>query len=117
MLDNFEQNMTDDQKAEAVAQEAFLKLKATSEEQIKATTSALDNAKSELAESMKVLAESKEELEKTRDVRAADVEFLRNLKMQCMDIDKQWELRQRRRADETAAVSEAIGILTDDDTR
>jgi cell division septum initiation protein DivIVA len=117
MLDNFEANLTDGQKAEQEAIAAFQALKATLNAQIDATAKALANAKSEFAEASKTLADAKEELEETRDVRAADVEFLRNLKMQCMDIDHQWEARQKERAAETAAVAEAIGILTSDDNR
>jgi hypothetical protein len=117
MLDNFEANMSENAKNEADAQQAFVELKASSNAQIKATSEALDNAKLQLADAAKTLADAKDELEKTREVRAADVEFLRNLKVQCMDIDKQWADRQKERASETAAVSEALAVLSDDDTR
>jgi len=117
MLDNFEANLSDGQKDEMSAQEAFVALKQTLNTQIDATVKALANSKSEFADSSKKLADAKEELEETRDVRAADVEFLRNLKVQCGDIEHQWAARQQERADETAAVSEAIGILTSDDNR
>jgi hypothetical protein len=117
MLDNFKASMTDAQKQEADAQAAYVELKAASEEQIAATSDALAQAKQEFADASKTLADSKEELEKTRDVRAADVEFLRNLKLQCNDIDAQWAARQQERADETAAVAEAIAVLMDDDNR
>lgn len=117
MLDNFKASMTDAQKQEGDAQAAYVELKAASEEQIGATSDALAQAKQEFADASKTLADSKEELEKTRDVRAADVEFLRNLKLQCNDIDAQWEARQQERADETAAVAEAIAVLMDDDNR
>jgi len=117
MLDNFKASMTDAQKQEADAQAAYVELKAASEEQIAATSDALAQAKQEFADASKTLADSKEELEKTRDVRASDVEFLRNLKLQCNDIDAQWEARQKERADETAAVAEAIAVLMDDDNR
>jgi len=117
MLDNFKENMTDASKEEATAQAAYVELKKASEDQISATSDALSQAKSDYAEACKTLADAKEELEKTRDVRAADVEFLRNLKLQCNDIDAQWAARQKNRADETAAVSEAISVLVDDDNR
>lgn len=117
MLDDFKANMSDAQKQEADAQAAYVELKKASEEQIAATSDALAQAKSEFADASKTLADAKEELEKTRDVRAADVEFLRNLKLQCNDIDAQFAARQKERADETKAVSEAIAVLTDDDSR
>lgn len=117
MLDNFKVNLTDSQKTEAGAQKAFAELKATANEQISATSKALANAKSEFADASRTLSDAKEELEETRNVRAADVEFLRNLNGQCQDIDHQWEQRQKERAAETAAISDAIAILTDDDNR
>jgi peptidoglycan hydrolase CwlO-like protein len=117
MKDNFEANLSDGQKEEMAAVEAFKQLKSTLNSQIDATSKALANSKAEFADSSKKLADAKEELEETRDVRAADVEFLRNLKVTCGDIDNQWALRQKERADETAAVGEAISILTSDDNR
>lgn len=117
MLDNFKSTMSDATQQEADAQKAFVSLKKASNEQIAATEDALAQAKSSYADASKVLSDSKEELEKTRDVRSADVEFLRNLKLQCNDIDAQWEARQKERMSETVAVSEAITVLTSDDNR
>jgi hypothetical protein len=79
MLDNFKASMGDALKQEKAAQAAYVELKAASESQIAATADALAQAKADFAEASKTLADSKEELEKTREVRAADVEFLRNL--------------------------------------
>merc|ERR1711948_26164 len=45
------------------------------------------------------------------------VKFLHNLKLQCNDLDKQWERRSATRAEEIKAVAEAIAILTEDDNR
>jgi hypothetical protein len=41
---------------------------------------------------------------------------LRNLKLTCGDLDKQWAERSKTRAAETKAVSEALAIITADDS-
>jgi hypothetical protein len=43
------------------------------------------------------------------------VEFLRNLKLTCQDLDAQWAARSKTRSAETKAVQEAISIITADD--
>merc|ERR1719281_319348 len=69
----------------------------------------------EHASNKKALFDAKEDLQLTRDTRSADVEFLRNLKVTCGDLDKQWEDRSKMRNEEIKAVSEAIAIITEDD--
>merc|ERR1719316_390441 len=70
---------------------------------------------SEHADNKKGLYDAKEDLELTRNQRAADVEFLRSLKLTCQGLDKQWEERSKTRSEEIKAVSEAIAIITEDD--
>jgi len=41
--------------------------------------------------------------------------FLANLDAMCAEKKKEWEVRSKLRAEEIAAVSEAIGVLNDDD--
>jgi len=43
------------------------------------------------------------------------VKFIATLEAQCGTKEKEWAARQKARADEVAAISEAIGILNDDD--
>merc|ERR1712039_439677 len=66
---------------------------------------------------IKALSDAKEDLALTRETRSADVKFLHNLKLQCNDLDKQWERRSATRAEEIKAVAEARHILTEDDNR
>merc|ERR1719311_769897 len=61
------------------------------------------------------LATAKEDLGMTREALAADTAFLGDLRLRCQQSDKDWSIRQKTRAEEIAAVSEAIGILSDDD--
>merc|ERR1719398_648356 len=93
----------------------FKALAAAKTSQIAAGKDKLDEIEGEHADNQKALSDAKENLEMTRDQRSKDVEFLRNLKLTCMDLDKQWAERSATRGAETKAVSEAISVITDDD--
>jgi len=115
MQEDFETSLSQAQKDEVKAQEDYASLKATKEEQIAATKAMLESMEQEFAQNKKAVFDAKEDLELTRETRSADVEFLRNLKVTCGDLDHQWEQRSKMRAEEIKAVSEAIAIITDDD--
>eukprot|EP00397_Hematodinium_sp_SG-2012_P021765 GEMP01022507.1.p1 GENE.GEMP01022507.1~~GEMP01022507.1.p1 ORF type:complete len:693 (+),score=231.64 GEMP01022507.1:111-2189(+) len=117
MQDEFEANMSDAQKAELQAQEEFDQLSASKKSQIAAGTEQLNTKKQQQAENEKALADAKDDLVGTRGDLRADTDFLVNLTLQCKDIDHQNAQRTKTRQEEIAAVSEAIGILSDDDAR
>jgi hypothetical protein len=115
MKEDFETSLSQAQKDEVKGQEDYAALKQTKEEQIAATKAMLESMTAELASNKKALFDAKEDLELTRETRSADVEFLRNLKVTCGDLDHQWEQRSKMRTEEIKAVSEAIAIITEDD--
>lgn len=116
MKEDFEANLSQEQKEEMKAVEDFKAMSAAKASQIAAGKEKLDEIEGEHADNQKALSDAKEELGMTRDQRSKDVEFLRNLKLTCMDLDKQWEARSKTRSMETKAVSEAISIITADDS-
>jgi len=95
--------------------EDFKALSASKTSQIASGKEKLDSNEGEHADNQKALSDAKENLAQTREQRSTDVEFLRNLKLTCGDLDKQWEQRSKTRSAETLAVSEAISIITADD--
>merc|ERR1719269_278118 len=95
MKEEFEANLSEAQKTEQQGQSDYNELKAAKESE----------------------ADAKENLSSTREALAADVEFLRELKLKCNDMDAQFAERQKVRSQEVAAVSEAIKILSEDDAR
>jgi len=115
MKEDFESNLSEEQKEEMKAVADFKEMSAAKTAQITAGKEKLDEFEGEHAGNQKALSDAKENLEMTREQRTKDVEFLRNLKLTCMDLDKQWAARSETRATETKAVSEAISVLTDDD--
>jgi len=117
MKEEFESDLSAAQKAEMKAAEEFAELKAASEKAIAAGTVSLDEMEEEHAATTKALSDAKEDLETTRATRGADVKFLRDLKLKCQELDREYAARSKARGEEVKAVAETISILTDDDAR
>jgi len=117
MKETFEADLSESQKEELKAQESFAELKTAKEAEIQSGEASLEDKQQQLAKADTNLAQSKVEREDTEATVAADKAFLSDLKVKCALTDKEWESRKAMRADEIAAVSEAIGILSSDDAR
>merc|ERR1719238_1337360 len=117
MLDEFEKNLSTSQKDEIKAKEDYEALAAAKNEAIDTGKAKLDAMEAEDAGNAKALSDAKEDLELTRKQRSADVEFLRNLRVTCQNLDREWEARSKTRSQEILAVSEALQILTEDDAQ
>merc|ERR1719310_1001663 len=98
------------------AQDDFDAMSKAKKEQIATGKEKLDATEGASADNQKALSDAKENLELTREQRSKDVEFLQNLQGTCMDLDKQWEIRSKTRSEETQAVSEALKIISSDDS-
>jgi len=116
MKEEFEANLSQEEKDELKAQEDFEAMSKAKTEQIAIAKEKLDSMEGASADNQKALSDAKENLELTREQRSKDVEFLRNLQTTCMDLDQQWATRSKTRAMETQAVSEALKIITSDDS-
>merc|ERR1719146_463252 len=58
----------------------------------------------------------KDEMEASLKEAVADEQkFIAQLESECATKEKEWAVRQKLRAEEVSAISEAIGILNDDD--
>jgi uncharacterized protein (UPF0335 family) len=117
MKEEFESNLSNEQKNEMQAASDFAGLKSAKEAEIDAGATKIKAQSQGLADAEEKLADAKESLEGTRGALAADAEVLSSLKLQCQQTDKDFALRQKTRSEEIAAVSEAIAILSDDDAR
>jgi hypothetical protein len=116
MKEEFEANLAEEQKDEAKGKADFEATAAAKTEQIATGKEKLDATEGANADNQKALSDAKENLENTRAQRSEDIKFLRNLKTTCMDLDKQWAQRSKTRSMETQAVSEALKIITADDS-
>merc|ERR1719262_173620 len=117
MKETFEGNLADSQKEELANAKAYEEQKAAKMDEIKAISGSLDEKKTQLAKSDETNAQSKEDLEDTQDSLSIDDKFLIDLKERCKMTDQEWELRQKSRQEEIAAIVQAISILQDDSAR
>merc|ERR1719235_2701287 len=105
MKESFETNLANSQKEEMQAQKDYEDVKTAKEAEIAAATDLID----------KKSAQSKELLEDNRNVLAADTKFLGELKMQCQNIDQEYEERVKTRQLEIQACSKALAFLSSDE--
>merc|ERR1719390_77161 len=115
MKETFEANLSQSQKEEMENQKAYEDLKAAKEEEIAAGQEQIETKTQELASTDEKNANSKQDLEDTRNTLSADEKFLMDLKEKCQMTDQEWEERQKTRQEEMAAVSKALAILSSDD--
>jgi len=115
MKETFESNLSASQKEEMANQKAYEDVKAAKEEEIAAGQAQIDTKTQELADTDEKLAQSKQDIDDTKNSLAADEEFLMMLKEKCQMTDQEWEERQNTRQLEMAAVSKALAILSGDD--
>jgi predicted nucleic acid-binding Zn-ribbon protein len=115
--------MKDDMEAElkeAIATEeksiaGFGELKASKEKEIEMATEAIETKTGRSGEAAVSIVQSKDSLSDTT-AELADVEkFIVQLSTECATKEKEWAERQKIRAEEVKAISEAISILNDDD--
>merc|ERR550514_1339531 len=117
MKETFETNLESSRKDEAESSKSFDSLKAAKSAEIKAAQDKVFNKEEESAEALKKNEEAKETLSNMRAALEADTNFLAGLKKTCAVTDEDWEARSKMRADEIAAVSDTIAMLTGDDAR
>merc|ERR1719316_1749106 len=115
MKESFETNLAQSQKEESENQAAYEDLKAAKEEEISAGQAQLDTKTSELAATDEKNAQSKQDLEDTRNSLDADTKFLANLKETCANVDQEYEERTKTRQLEIQAVSKALAFLSSDE--
>merc|ERR1719207_512701 len=87
MKESFETNMANSKKEEEQSKADYEALKKAKEEEIAAATDLIGTKKQELASADEKNVQSKESLEDTQNVLAADTTFLANLKEQCAVMD------------------------------
>merc|ERR1719262_1254197 len=115
MRENFAENLKDMQGTESKAASEYAALKAAKTSEIAAGEKLEKEKTAQLGRTKVELSEAKEDLTDTENAMTADQAFLKDLKERCSVTDAEWEKRSAVRAKEIQAVSEAIGILTDDD--
>eukprot|EP00397_Hematodinium_sp_SG-2012_P012188 GEMP01012351.1.p1 GENE.GEMP01012351.1~~GEMP01012351.1.p1 ORF type:complete len:700 (+),score=203.82 GEMP01012351.1:121-2100(+) len=117
MQETFESNLSSSRKEEEASAKAFVALKAAKNSEIAAGQQQADTKTTEYANAQENGAQAKSDLEDTRNSLSADEQFLMVVKEKCKLTDDEWEQRQKTRHEEILAVSQAIGVLANDDAR
>merc|ERR1719482_952839 len=115
MKETFETNLSASQQQEMQEQAGYEELKTAKLAEIGAGEAQLAQKRQLLAETDEKAATAKQDLDDTREALSADQKFLLDLKQKCAEMDSEMEARKKARAEEIAAVGEALSILSGDD--
>jgi len=115
MKDEMEASLKEAIADEEKAVAGYGDLKASKEKEVEVATEAIETKTSRSGEIAVSVVQTKDALEDT-EAELADVEkFIVQLEKECATKEKEWAVREKMRAEEISAISEAIGILNDDD--
>merc|ERR1719160_1934033 len=115
MKDDMEAELKEPIADEEKAITGFGELKASKEKEIEMATEAIETKTGRSGEVAVSVVQTKDSLEDTTE-ELGDVEkFIQQLATECASKEKEWAERQKIRAEEVKAISEAISILNDDD--
>jgi len=115
MKDEMEKDLKEMQEQEKSDLEAFNEMKASKEEEIGINEKAVVEKEKRIGAIALELSEGKHALEDAEEELANAEKFQKTMKEQCAGMEKQKAMREKARADEIKAISEAIDILNDDD--
>merc|ERR1719238_1114799 len=114
MKDTFTANLKEARAAEKAAQEAHDKFMQTKKEEYDTMKEMFDTKQEKMGSHDEALATARENLDTARDNLASDQDFLAKLEVICAEKTKEYADRKMVRANEEAAISQAIAILNSD---
>lgn len=117
MKDEFDRDLKSATAKEDKALADFKKLAEAKLAEIAAANKQLDMKQAALADLLNRVAKAKEDLERTKEAKAADESFLAEMETGCKTVDQEYQGRAKIRSDELVALAEVIDILTSDDAR
>merc|ERR1719265_1228803 len=115
MKDEMEASIKELTSAEDSAVKGYGELKAAKTAEEAAASSAIKTKTARAGELAVSIVQSSDALEDTTKEMADTEKFLATLAVQCKTKQEEWAARQKVRAEEVKAISEAVGILNDDD--
>merc|ERR1719421_2669074 len=115
MKDDMEADLTKSTADEEAAVKSFADVKASKEAEISAADEAIRTKTARSGELAVTTIQTADDIEDTQKEVAENEKFLAGLMEACPSKEKEWKARQKSRAEEIQAISEAIGILNDDD--
>merc|ERR1719387_2901136 len=115
MLEEMEGDLATAKKDDATAVAGFEELSAAKSAEIASATSAIESKTKRAGEVAVEVVQTKDDLEDTKAEVSETEAFLGDLGTQCAEKKSEWSERQKMRAEEVSAISEAIKVLNDDD--
>merc|ERR1719316_113119 len=115
MKDTMEADLAQTEKSEADSKTAFETLMTTKKSEIELAGKTIEKKSARAGQVAVEVAEAKADLEKTTVAVDEDTDFRRNLAGACATKQKEWDERQKLRAEEVAAISDTIEMLNGDD--
>merc|ERR1719197_1979362 len=115
MRDTFKSNLASARAAESAAAESHSKFTKVKEDEYTKMKKSFDDKEKILGEQDDLLSTKKTSKGEAESTKADDEEFLAKLIKMCADKTKEYEDRKMVRANEEAAVAEAVSILNSDE--
>merc|ERR1719155_114611 len=115
MLEEMEGDLATAKKDEATAATGFEELSAAKAAEISSATSAIESKTKRAGNVAVEIVQTQDDMEDTEKEVAETTAFLGDLATQCAEKKSAWSERQKMRAEEVSAISEAIKVLNDDD--
>lgn len=115
MKDEMSRTIAGMEKAEASSVKGFADMSATKTKEITYAKESIETKKERSGTLAVEIIQTKGEAEDAAKEQADAEKFLSTLDQQCADKKKDWAIRTKTRADEIAAIGQAIAILNDDD--
>lgn len=115
MKDDMEAELKEAIAAEEKSVAGFADLKASKEKEIEMASEAIETKTARAGELAVSVVQTADALEDAKEEVADSTKFLATLEKDCGTKEKEMAIRANQRATEVAAISDAIGILNDDD--
>jgi septal ring factor EnvC (AmiA/AmiB activator) len=119
IVDQMKDEMTADLKettsSEEEAKAGFKTLISSKEQEIAAAGKAVEKKTGRIGELAVSAVQAEADLKDTQEAMDEDTKFKANLAAQCATKSKEWDARQKLRAEEVTAISETIEMLNGDD--
>merc|ERR1719182_222043 len=115
MKETMEADLADAEKSEAESKSTYETLMTSKKSEIEAAGKAIETKSARVGTVAVEIVQGKADLEKTEKAVEEDIQFKANLKRSCATKQKEWDERQKTRAEEIKAISETIEMLNSDD--
>jgi len=116
MKEDFEANLSEQQKAEATSKSQYDMLKAAKEDEIETGRKLVVTTDADIAEYQEKYAQAAKELKDTQEQLGLDTEFVATLTKKCSETGADFDKRVKARMTEIAAVGDTIKILNSDES-